>query len=106
MSITVAQLASNLPPGVTLDPVLYPPTAQASKAIVDILDAFGRAQAIFNVTAPAGTDVLALNVGLGNEQTIFWPPGQTTTTLVVRAKSYSFNSFQQSQVTEVYPLVG
>ena len=106
MSVTVSQLVSNLPAGITLDPAVYPGTAQAIKAIVDVLDAFGKAQADFNATAPAGTDVLSLGVGLGNEQTIFWPPGQTTTTVVVRPKTYSVTSLQKSQVSDVYPVIG
>lgn len=96
MSITVSQLVPNLPAGITLDPTAYPGTAQAIKALVDILDAFGKTQAEFNETAPAGTDVLSLGVGLGNEQTIFWPPGQTVTTEVVRTKTYTLTSLQKS----------
>lgn len=106
MSITVAELSANLPAGVTLDPTAYPGTAQAIKVLVDMLDAFNATQAAFNTTAPNGSDVLSLTVGLGNEQTIFWPPGQTTTTEVVRAKTYTVTSFQQSAVTDVYPLIG
>lgn len=106
MSITVTALTPNLPPGVTLDATAYPGTAQAIKVIVDMLEAFNRAQAAFNATAPAGTDVLSLSAGLGNEQTIFWPPGQTTTTAVVRAKTYTVNSFQQSTIANVYPVIG
>jgi hypothetical protein len=106
MSITVAQLSANLPAGVTLDPTAYPGTAQAIKAVVDMLDAFNKTQSEFNATAPAGTDVLSLSVGLGNEQTIFWPPGQTTTTAVVRPKTYTLTSLQQSAITDVYPVVG
>lgn len=106
MSITVTELSANLPAGVTLDPTAYPGTAQAIKLLVDMLDAFNATQAAFNATAPNGSDVLSLTVGLGNEQTIFWPPGQTTTTEIVRAKTYTVTSFQQSAVTDVYPLVG
>jgi len=106
MSITVTELSANLPAGVTLDPTAYPGTAQAIKVLVDMLDAFNATQAAFNATAPNGSDVLSLTVGLGNEQTIFWPPGQTTTTEIVRAKTYTVTSFQQSAVTDVYPLVG
>ncbi|MEG5048661.1 hypothetical protein [Microcoleus sp. B4-C1] len=106
MSITIAELSANLPAGVTLDPTAYPGTAQAIKVLVDMLDAFNATQAAFNATAPDGSDVLSLTVGLGNEQTIFWPPGQTTTTEIVRAKTYTVTSFQQSAVTDVYPLIG
>jgi len=106
MSITVTALTPNLPTGVTLDPVAYPDTDQAIKVIVDLLEAFGKSQGEFNATAPAGTDVLSLAVGLGNEQTIFWPPGQTTTTAIVRAKTYTLSSFQQSAITDVYPVIG
>ncbi|MEG4032114.1 MULTISPECIES: hypothetical protein [unclassified Microcoleus] len=106
MSITVTQLAANLPAGVTLDPTAYPGTAQAIRVIVDLLDAFNETQAAFNATAPAGTDVLSLAVGQGNEQTIFWPPGQTTTTETVRPKTYTLTSFQRSTVSDVYPVVG
>lgn len=106
MSITVAQLSANLPTGVTLDPTAYPGTAQAIRVLVDLLDAFSKTQAEFNATAPDGTDVLSLGVGLGNEQTIFWPPGQTTTTETVRPKTYTLTSLQRSTVTEVYPVVG
>jgi hypothetical protein len=106
MSITVTQFSANLPAGVTLDATAYPATSQAIKVLVDLLDAFARTQATFNATAPAGTDVIAVSSGLGNEQTIFWPPGQTTTTAVVRPKTYSLVSFQQSAVTEVYPAIG
>lgn len=106
MSITVTQLTPNLPTGVTLDPAAYPGTAQAIKVIVDLLDAFNKSQVAFNATAPAGTDVLSLAVGLGNEQTIFWPPGQTTTTETVRPKTYTLTSFQRSTVSDVYPVVG
>jgi hypothetical protein len=106
MSITVAQLSANLPAGVTLDPTAYPGTAQAIKVVVDMLDAFNKTQSEFNATAPAGTDVLSLGVGLGNEQTIFWPPGQTTTTAVVRPKTYTLTSLQKSAITDVYPVVG
>ena len=106
MSIPISQLTPNLPAGITLDPAVYPGTAQAIKAIVDMLDAFGKTQAEFNATAPAGTDVLSLGVGLGNEQTIFWPPGQTTTSAVVRPKTYTLTSMQKSAVTEVYPVIG
>lgn len=106
MSITVTQLTANLPAGVTLDTTAYPGTAQAIKVLVDMLDAFNATQAAFNATAPDGTDVLSLAVGLGNEQTIFWPPGQTTTTETVRPKTYTLTSFQQSTVTDVYPVIG
>jgi hypothetical protein len=105
MSITVAQLSANLPTGVTLDPTAYPDTAQAIKVVTEMLDAFNKTQAEFNATAPAGTDVLSLSVGLGNEQTIFWPPG-TTTTVVVRPKTYTLTSLQQSTITDVYPVTG
>jgi hypothetical protein len=106
MSITVTQLSANLPTGVTLDPTAYPGTTQAIKVLTDLLDAFSKTQSDFNATAPAGTDVLSLSVGLGNEQTIFWPPGQTTTTASVRPKTYTLASFQKSAITDVYPLVG
>jgi hypothetical protein len=106
MSITVTQLSANLPTGVTLDPAAYPGTSQAIKVLTDMLDAFNKTQGEFNATAPAGTDVLSLSVGLGNEQTIFWPPGQTTTTTNVRPKTYTLTSLQESAVTNVYPLVG
>ncbi|MEG4013117.1 MULTISPECIES: hypothetical protein [unclassified Microcoleus] len=106
MSITVTALTPNLPAGVTLDPAVYPGTAQAIKVIVDLLEAFNKSQAEFNATAPAGTDVLSLAAGLGNEQTIFWPPGQTTTTAVVRPKTYTLTSYQESAITEVYPVIG
>jgi hypothetical protein len=106
MSITVTALTPNLPVGVTLDPAVYPGTTQAIKLLVEMLDAFNKTQAEFNATAPAGTDVLSLGVGLGSEQTIFWPPGQTTTTAVVRAKTYTLTSLQKSAVTDVYPVVG
>jgi hypothetical protein len=106
MSITVAQLAANLPTGVTLDPAAYPDTAQAIKAVVDILEAFNKTQSEFNVAAPDGTDVISLGVGLGNEQTIFWPPGQTATTEVVRPKTYTLTSLQRSTITDVYPVIG
>ncbi|MCC3409912.1 MAG: hypothetical protein JGK17_31120 [Microcoleus sp. PH2017_10_PVI_O_A] len=106
MSITVAAFSVNLPAGITLDPTAYPATSQAIKVLIDALDAFNAAQVAFNATAPAGTDVLALSAGLGNEQSIFWPPGQTTTTAIVRPKVYTLSSFQQSTVTEVYPLIG
>jgi len=106
MSITVTQLTPNLPAGVTLDPTAYPGTAQAIKVLTDMLDAFNKTQSEFNVTAPAGTDVLSLGVGLGNEQTIFWPPGQTITTAIVRPKTYTLTSLQKSTITDVYPVVG
>jgi hypothetical protein len=106
MSITVTELSANLPAGVTLDPTAYPGTSQAIKVIVEMLDAFNKTQASFNTTAPAGTDVLSLSVGLGNEQTIFWPPGQTATTETVRPKTYSLTSFQRSVVSDVYPVIG
>jgi hypothetical protein len=106
MSITVTQLSANLPAGVTLDPIAYPGTGQAIKVLTDMLDAFNKSQSDFNATAPAGTDVLSLGVGLGNEQTIFWPPGQTTTTQVVRPKTYTLTSMQRSTVTDVYPVIG
>lgn len=106
MSITVAELSANLPAGVTLDPAVYPGTAQAIKVLVDMLDAFSKTQGEFNANAPAGTDVLSLTVGLGNEQTIFWPPGQNTTTETVRPKTYTVTSFQRSAVTDVYPVIG
>lgn len=106
MSITVTQLTANLPTGVTLDPAVYPGTAQAIKVLSDMLDAFSKTQNDFNATAPAGTDVLSLTVGLGNEQTIFWPPGQTTTTVTVRPKTYTVASFQKSAITDVYPVIG
>jgi len=106
MSITVAQLSANLPTGVTLDPAAYPDTAQAIRVLVDMLDAFSKTQGEFNATAPDGTDVLSLGVGIGNEQTIFWPPGQTTTTEIVRPKTYTLTSLQRSTITEVYPVVG
>ena len=106
MSITITQLSANLPAGVTLDPTAYPGTAQAIKLLVDMLDAFSKTQSEFNATAPAGTDVLSLGVGLGNEQSIFWPPGQTTTTAIVRPKTYTLTSLQKSAVTDVYPVVG
>jgi hypothetical protein len=106
MSITVTELTPNLPTGVTLDPAAYPGTAQAIKVIVDLLEAFSKTQATFNETAPAGTDVLSLAVGQGNEQTIFWPPGQNVTTETVRPKTYTVTSFQRSTITDVYPVVG
>jgi hypothetical protein len=106
MSITVTQLSANLPAGVTLDPTAYPGTAQAIKVLTDMLDAFNKTQGEFNATAPAGTDVLSLGVGLGNEQTIFWAPGQNTTTAVVRPKTYTLTSLQKSAVTDVYPVIG
>lgn len=106
MSITVAALTPDLPAGITLDPTAYPGTSQAIKVIVDLLDAFSKSQAAFNATAPAGTDVLSLTVGLGSEQTIYWPPGQTTTTAIVRPKTYTLSSFQKSAITDVYPVVG
>jgi hypothetical protein len=106
MSITVSQLSANLPTGVTLDPTAYPGTTQAIKVITDLLEAFNKTQVEFNATAPAGTDVLSLGVGLGNEQTIFWPPGQTETTEVVRAKTYTLTSLQRSTITDVYPVIG
>jgi len=106
MSITVSQLSPNLPAGVTLDPSAYPSTAQAIKVLVDMLDAFNKTQGEFNATAPAGTDVLSLGVGLGDEQTIFWPPGQTTTTQIVRPKTYTLTSMQKSTITDVYPVIG
>ena len=71
-----------------------------------MLDAFNKTQAEFNATAPNGTDVLSLGVGLGNEQTIFWPPGQTTTTEIVRPKTYTLTSLQRSTITDVYPVIG
>jgi hypothetical protein len=106
MSITVTQLSANLPAGVTLDPTAYPGTTQAIKVLTDMLDAFNKTQGEFNATAPAGTDVLSLGVGLGNEQTIFWPPGQNATTAVVRPKTYTLTSLQKSAVTDVYPVIG
>jgi len=106
MSITVNQLSANLPTGVTLDPTVYPDTAQAIKVLTDMLDAFSKTQAEFNATAPDGTDVLSLGVGLGNEQTIFWPPGQNVTTEIVRPKTYTLTSLQRSTITDVYPVVG
>jgi hypothetical protein len=106
MSITVDQLSANLPAGVTLDPATYPGTFQAIKVLTDMLEAFNKTQAEFNATAPAGTDVLSLSVGLGNEQTIFWPPGQNVTTEVVRPKTYTLNSLQRSTITDVYPVIG
>lgn len=106
MSITVTQLTPNLPTGVTLDPTVYPGTGQAIRVIVDLLDAFNETQASFNATAADGSDVLSLAVGLGNEQTIFWPPGQTTTTETVRPKTYTLTSFQRTTVSDVYPVVG
>jgi hypothetical protein len=106
MSITVSQLSPNLPAGVTLDPAAYPGTAQAIKVIVDLLEAFGATQATFNATAPAGSDVLSLAVGLGNEQTIFWPPGQNTTRETVRPKTYTVTTFQRSEIIDVYPVIG
>jgi hypothetical protein len=106
MSITVAQLSANLPTGVTLDPAAYAGSAQAIKVLTDMLDAFNKTQAEFNAAAPDGTDVLSLAVGLGNEQTIFWPPGQTVTTEVVRPKTYTLTSLQRSTITDVYPVIG
>jgi len=106
MSITVAQLSVNLPTGVTLDPAAYPNTSQAIKVLTDMLDAFSKSQAAFNESAPSGTDVLSLAVGVGNEQTIFWPPDQTTTTEIVRPKTYTLTSFQRSIITDVYPVIG
>lgn len=106
MSITVTELTPQLPAGVTLDPTAYPGASQAIKVIVDLLEAFNASQVAFNATAPDGTDVLSLSAGLGNEQTIFWPPGQTTTTAVVRPKTYTLTSYQQSAITEVYPVIG
>jgi len=106
MSITVTQLTPNLPPGVTLDPTAYPGTAQAIKVLTDMLDAFSKTQADFNATASAGSDVLSLAVGLGNEQNIFWPPGQSATSITVRPKTYTVTSMQKSAVTDVYPVVG
>jgi hypothetical protein len=106
MSITVAQLSANLPTGVTLDPTAYPATAQAIKVLTDMLDAFGKTQSEFNAAAPAGTDVVSLGVGMGNEQTIFWPPGQETTTAIVRPKTYTLTSLQRSTITDVYPVIG
>lgn len=106
MSITVTAFSENLPVGITLDPTAYPGTSEAIKVLVDLLDAFNASQATFNATAPAGTDVLALNSGLGAEQTIFWPAGQTATSIVVRPKTYTLASFQQNQVTNVYPVIG
>jgi hypothetical protein len=106
MSISVTQLSANLPAGVTLDPTAYPGTGQAIKVLVDMLDAFNKTQGEFNAAAPAGTDVLSLGVGLGNEQTIFWPPGQNVTTVVVRPKTYTLTSLQKSAITDVYPVIG
>jgi len=106
MSITVTQLSANLPTGVTLDPTAYSGTSQAIKVLTDMLDAFNKTQGEFNATAPAGTDVLSLGVGLGNEQTIFWPPGQTVTTAIVRPKTYTLTSLQKSTVSDVYPVIG
>ena len=106
MSITVANLSVNLPAGVTLDPTAYPETTQAIKVLTDMLDAFAKTQSEFNATAPNGTDVLSLGVGLGNEQTVFWPPGQTATTDVVRPKTYTLTSLQRSTITDVYPVIG
>lgn len=106
MSITVTQLSANLPAGVTLDPAAYPGTAQAIKFVVDVLDAFNKTQNEFNAAAPDGTDVLSLGVGLGNEQTIFWPPGQTATKEVVRPKTYTLTSLQRSIISDVYPVIG
>jgi len=106
MSITVDQLAANLPTGVTLDPSAYPGNTQAIKVVVEMLEAFSKTQSQFNATAPDGTDVLSLGVGLGNEQTIFWPPGQTTTTEVVRPKTYTLTSLLRSTITDVYPVIG
>jgi len=37
---------------------------------------------------------------------MFWPPGQTTTTEVVRAKTYTLTSMQKSTITDVYPVIG
>lgn len=106
MSITITQLSVNLPAGVTLDPAAYPGTNQAIKVIVEMLDAFNKTQADFNASAPAGSDVLSLAVGLGNEQTIFWPPGQTVTTETVRSKTYTLTSLQRSVIADVYPVIG
>jgi hypothetical protein len=106
MSITVSQLTPNLPTGVTLDPAAYSGTSRAIKVLTDLLDSFNQSQSEFNATAPAGTDVLSLSVGLGNEQTIFWPPGQTTTVAVVRPKTYTLTSVQKSAVTDVDPVIG
>jgi len=106
MSITVTQFAANLPAGVTLDPTVYPGTAQAIKVLTDMLDAFNQTQSEFNADAPAGTDVLSLGVGLGNEQSIFWPPDQNVTTEIVRPKTYTLTSFQRSTITDVYPVIG
>jgi len=106
MSITVTQLAANLPAGVTLDPTAYPGTAQAIKVLTDLLDAFSKTQAEFNAAAPTGTDVLSLAVGIGNEQTIFWPPGQNVTSETVRPKTYTLTSLQRSTITDVYPVIG
>lgn len=106
MSITVTQLSANLPAGVTLDPTAYPGTGQAIKVLTDMLDAFNKTQGEFNATAPAGTDVVSLSVGVGNEQTVFWPPGQTTTSVVVRPRTYTLASLQKSTISDVYPVIG
>jgi hypothetical protein len=106
MSITVTQLTPNLPSGVTLDPAIYAGTSQAIKVLTDMLDAFGKTQTDFNAAAPAGSDVLSLAVGIGNEQSMAWPPGQTETTVTVRPKTYTVISMQQSAVTNVYPAIG
>jgi hypothetical protein len=105
MSITISQLAANLP-GITLDPTVYPGTQQAIKVLTDAMDAFYKAQSEFNANAPATSEkVLSLTVGLGNEQTIFWPPGEQTTQ-TVRPKTYTLTSMQRSTITDVYPVTG
>lgn len=104
--ITVAELQAKLPAGIALD-TDYGATSPGLFPIVNILDAYEAAQTTFNATNTVpGGDITSLNVGLGPEQVVFYPPNQTTTTVTVRPRTYSITIFQRSTVTDVFPIFG
>lgn len=105
---SVSELQAKLPAGISLD-TDYAATSPALLPVVDILDAFGQAQETFNQanTVP-GSDVLSFSSGVGTDQIIFWPPGQTTVTATVRPRVYTVTAFQLVALsqTDFYPPVG
>lgn len=105
---TVSDLEAKLPSGITLD-TDYAATAPALLPVVDILSAFGEAQQSFNETNTVpGADVVSFSSGIGTDQIIFWPPGQTTVTATVRPRVYTVTAFQLVTLSETdfYPALG
>lgn len=101
MTVSVTELTAELPAGITLNATNYPGANDALLAVIDVLDAFDRAQTTNNATAPAGQAVASVARAVGPETTVTIPGVGPK---VVRTRTYTVSLFEESAVTTVYPV--